>query len=279
MTKQEGPIGSINFGRRAEWIKLYKERATYSQEYHNLAERHERLMRSLNEQQQGNMQRALGMLAAPMPLQQGKFLADLDAFDGYLAQQADQARAIAGNIKDASIDFAVEQLNLDNAAAANDINYNAVHKQLREKERAIGQQCTGDVPLYIARAIGNAYPAPLEDVWTDVRGAIEAFRFVTEETRPDVTLGRGVKRQWSTDALGHIVLDVQRIQTVQIALSPAPTVTAAAFDRLDTLAVVGDPPVPTDENLTFANGTWTRAALDHMKAVEPPESGLLIDQR
>lgn len=161
---------------------------------------------------------------------------------------------------------------------ANHNRYSAVHGQLREKERSIGQQYGGIVPEYIARAIGNAYPLPPEDVWTDVRGAIEVFRFVTNERRPEVTLGHRPKRQWARDALGHIVLDIQRVQTLQIALSPAPTVTAAAFDRLDTLAVVGDPPAPTDVNLTFADGTWTREALNYMKTVEPPENGLLADQ-
>lgn len=278
MAKQEGTTGNIDFGRRGEWIQLYAERAACSQEYLNLTERHAKLRRALTERQQNNMQRALDILGTPMPPRQENFLADLDTFDEYLTQQAGLARSTAESIQGADIDFSVEKLELNNVAAANDNRYKAVHGQLRKKERSIGQQFRGDIPAYIARAIGNAYPAPLEDVWTDVRGAIETFRFVTEERRPDVTLGRRPKRRWARDALGHIVLDIQRIQTLQIALSPAPTVTAAAFDRLDTLTVVGDPPIPTDENLTFGDDTWTGEALNHMKTVEPVENGLLIDQ-
>lgn len=273
----EYPTPQPEMGERYDWIGLYTQRHACSDTYRELAEQQNALLTTFA--QQGS-ERLSGILQAlrerPDPDD-----ANTDTFLEFLGERKERLRAEQEELVVQPFNFQVALHELDEQATENTRRYSKIQDELNSRHQAIGnryEQSQETPPPHITRAIGHPNNM-ISPVWSQVCGAIEAFRFASGETRSTVTLGVGLGEAWSQDTLSHVVSNIQHLQLLQIALSDKPQKTAMELGRLDVLAQVGMPPLPTDKTLHWEEGGWLHTALQYLALVEPHHEGLQIDSR
>lgn len=159
----------------------------------------------------------------------------------------------------------------------------ALSNQVKFHEWEVGESLSDvEPPEYTLRAIGPHHPT-ISKRWTQVRGGIEVFRTLTDETSPDRTLGAGIDSQWARDRIEDNTWNIQYLQIGQIMLSEDPEKTAQAFGKSELIERLGVPPQLPPEQITAIIDDpslvpWTESAAEICREIEPPEIGLSIDR-